>query len=109
MAYDEALAARVHGLLGRRKGFRRRRCSGASAFYCMATCVSASTAVSSSCAWVKEEASATMKEKYTKEFDITGKAMKGWVMVHDQGLGKDKRLKELAECAIRFVRTLPKK
>jgi len=57
----------------------------------------------------EEEASATMKEKYTKEFDITGKAMKGWVMVHDEGLGKDKRLKELAERAIRFVRTLPKK
>ena len=50
-----------------------------------------------------------MKKKYVKEFDITGKAMKGWAMVYNKGLDDDGQLKKWIERCIEFVKTLPAK
>lgn len=48
-------------------------------------------------------------EPNVREFDITGKPMKGWVMVEPEGVEDDEQLKDWIERAIRFVKTLPKK
>jgi TfoX/Sxy family transcriptional regulator of competence genes len=48
-------------------------------------------------------------EPHVKEFDITGRAMKGWVLVELEGVQDDDTLKEWIERATKFVRTLPKK
>ena len=44
-----------------------------------------------------------------REFDITGKSMKGWIMVDPEGVEDDEQLAEWIERAARFVRMLPKK
>ena len=46
---------------------------------------------------------------HVKEFDITGRAMKGWVLVGPEGVEEDDQLKDWIERATRFVRTLPAK
>ena len=46
---------------------------------------------------------------HVKPFDITGKAMKGWVMVEPDGYESDARLEEWLLSARRFVETLPAK
>ena len=46
---------------------------------------------------------------HVKVFDITGKAMRGWVMVGPGGLEGDDDLRRWCEAAIKFVRTLPEK
>ncbi len=43
------------------------------------------------------------------EFDITGRFMKGWVMVEPEGIGKDEDLKKWIQRAVELVRTLPGK
>ncbi len=48
-------------------------------------------------------------ESHVKEFDITGRPMKGWVLVEPEGVEEDDQLKDWIERARRFVGKLPKK
>ena len=50
-----------------------------------------------------------MATKHVREFDITGKPMKGWVMVAEKGYKNDKDLKGWLEKAKKFAKTLPVK
>ena len=46
---------------------------------------------------------------YVRPFDITGRPMKGWVMVSGQGFKVDLDLKTWLNKAKEFVKTLPSK
>ena len=48
-------------------------------------------------------------EPHVKEFDITGRPMKGWIMVEPEGVEDENKLKNWIERANKFVETLPKK
>ncbi len=49
-----------------------------------------------------------LHKPHVKPFDITGKPMKGWVMVEENGF-KDERLLEWLHLAREYVKTLPAK
>ena len=57
----------------------------------------------------KEKAEDLIKEEYAEPFDITGKPMKGWVMVSPDYVETDVKLLEILELGINFVRSLPPK
>ena len=57
----------------------------------------------------KEMAEEKLKLQYTKPFDITGKAMKGWVMVERKGYAKDEDMKAWLELGRSFAKNLPGK
>ncbi len=46
---------------------------------------------------------------YVRSMDVTGRPMKGWVMVRPEGYGKDEELEAWLEEARDFVMTLPAK
>ena len=46
---------------------------------------------------------------FVKPFDITGKPMKGWVMVAEEGFRGDRQLTDWLTAAKRFAETLPPK
>ena len=50
-----------------------------------------------------------LKQPHTKPFDITGKPMKGWVMVAGGGFETDAKLKFWLNKARDLVKTLPPK
>ena len=50
-----------------------------------------------------------LKRPYARPFDITGKAMKGWVMLDGAGFKTDEELKSWLMKAKTFVKTLPPK
>lgn len=56
-----------------------------------------------------EVAEKKLKEKNVKPFDITGKAMKGWMMVGEEGWKRQDDLKEWLNLAKEYGLTLPKK
>ena len=41
--------------------------------------------------------------------DLTGEVIKGWAMVHPEGLSKDAELRRYVDMAIMFCATLPPK
>jgi TfoX/Sxy family transcriptional regulator of competence genes len=54
-------------------------------------------------------ATEAMKEQYVRPFDITGRPMKGWVMVEKKGFETDDELQEWLHKSRDFVETLPSK
>jgi hypothetical protein len=56
-----------------------------------------------------EQAAAALQEPNVVEFDITGRPMKGWVMVEPDGLETDEQLGRWIQREVDFVGGLPKK
>jgi TfoX/Sxy family transcriptional regulator of competence genes len=57
----------------------------------------------------EEESKEALKLPSVRPFDITGKPMKGWVMVEKEGFKSDEALKAWLFKAKEFVGTLPSK
>jgi TfoX/Sxy family transcriptional regulator of competence genes len=57
----------------------------------------------------EEKAGEALKLPFVKPFDITGKPMKGWVMIEEQGFTGDQGLKAWLEKARAFAKTLAQK
>ena len=57
----------------------------------------------------KEKAQKALELPFVKPFDITGRAMKGWVMVAQEGFTTDDELEAWLNQAREFVETLPAK
>ena len=55
----------------------------------------------------KDAYEAALQEELVKEFDVTGRPMKGWVMVGPDGMDSDHQLSHWVDHATQFVRTLP--
>ena len=109
MPYDPALAERVRKLVARRKNFTEKKMFGGVGFL-----LAGNMCVGVWKEWLivrlgPDEAEAALREPHVKEFDITGKAMRGWAMVGPGGLEGDDDLSRWCEAAIKFVRTLPEK
>ena len=56
-----------------------------------------------------EKAEDLFRSEYVKPFDITGKPMKGWLMVSPDYVETEDQLLEMLRLGLRFVETLPKK
>lgn len=52
---------------------------------------------------------AVLKEAHTKVFDITGRAMKGWIMVDPGGLSSELDLERWVQKGIDYASSLPPK
>ena len=109
MAFDDLLAARIRSLVSRRNGFSEKKMFGGIGFILNGNmCVGV---------WKDflilrlgpakyEEA---LAKPHVKEFDITGKSMRGWIMVESAGVEDEASLKSWVQCALSFVRGLPMK
>jgi hypothetical protein len=107
MPFDAQLADRIRSLVSRRKRFSEKKMFGGVGFLLNGNmCIGV---------WKEflilrigpEKYEATLKEPFVKEFDITGKAMSGWVMIQPGGIDTDGSLSSWIELAICFVRVLP--
>ena len=57
----------------------------------------------------EKAAAEALKKAHTRPFDITGKPMKGWVMLAGQGFKSEEQLRAWLNKAKAFVKTLPPK
>lgn len=56
-----------------------------------------------------EEAESAVQEPHAHEMDMTGRRMRGWVIVEGEGLADDEDLQAWVDRAVAYVRTLPPK
>ena len=56
-----------------------------------------------------EQYSLALSRKYAKVMDITGKPMKGFIFVSEQGYKTDKALQEWLNLGLKFTKALPPK
>jgi hypothetical protein len=56
-----------------------------------------------------EKAEALLKRDFVSIFDITGRPMKGWILVSPRGVETDKQLLDFLNIGFDYAKTLPKK
>lgn len=109
MAYSEELVDRVREIVSRKKGIEEKKMFGG-----VGCLLNGNMLVG---VWKEflivrlepKEGTKALKEKSVIPFDITGKPMKGWVMVTPEGVEEDDQLKKWIQRATKFVVTLPAK
>ena len=109
MAFSEELAERIRRQLARRKGIEEKKMFGGIGFLLNGNLLMGVWKESLVVRLGPDEGDEALKEPHVKEFDITGRPMKGWVRVEPGGVEDDERLKEWIERAVKFVGTLPAK
>ena len=109
MAFSEALAERIRQGLARRKGIEEKKMFGGIGFLLNGNILVGVWNDSLIVRLGPEEGEEALREPHVREFNITGRAMKGWVLVAPEGVAGDDQLAGWIQRATEFVRTLPAK
>jgi len=106
MAFDEALAARIRQQLGRRKNIESKKMFGCVGFLLNGNLFVGVWKDSLVVRLGPDEGEAALREPHVSEFDITGRAMRGWVLVAPAGIKGDVQLADWLQRALEFVGSL---
>jgi hypothetical protein len=109
MAFSEALAGRIRHRLARRKNVEEKRMFGGVGFLLGGNLLVGVWKDSLIARIGPDEGGEALKEPHVKAFDITGRAMKGWVLVEPEGVEHDEQLSAWIQRAVKFVASLPAK
>jgi TfoX/Sxy family transcriptional regulator of competence genes len=109
MAYSETLAARIRQRLARRRNFAEKNMFGGVGFLLNGNMCVGVWKDSLIVRVGPEPYDDALQESFVSKFDITGREMRGWVLVALEGVEDEDLLAEWIERGIRFTRTLPAK
>lgn len=109
MACDPGLSQRLEEMLAERAGFQAKNMFGGIGWL-----LHGNMCVGIYRSWLivrvgEHTARRLFEETHVKPMDITGKPMKGWAMISDEGLAEDRQLQHYVDLAIEFVTGLPPK
>jgi len=109
MAFHVELAARIRKHLGKRAGLVEKKMFGGLAFIFRGNMC---CGVSGQEMIVRLDPAQTQKalaEPHTRVFDLTGRTMKGWILVGQEGLATDAALGKWVGIALEYASSLPAK
>src|SRR6266550_391114 len=109
MAFDEKLAARIKAQLGKKKGIVEKKMFGGLAFLLNGNM---SCGVHGNEMIIRidpETTESALAEPGTRIFDMTGRPMKGWLLVGAAGLENETALAKWVSRGLDYAASLPKK
>jgi hypothetical protein len=109
MAYDESLAKRVQDVLVGQPGLEAKKMFGGVGYVLLGNMACGVHGDKLIVRVGKERYEHAIQLPHTVPFDITGRPMKGWVMVVREGYETDADLKEWVQQGVDFALTLPPK
>ena len=109
MPYSESLADRIRQALGRRRGLSEKKMFGGVGFLLDGNLCVGVWQTSLVARLGPEQAAWALEQPDVAEFDITGRPMRGWVLIGADGLETDEQLRVWIDRCIEFVSTLPAK
>jgi TfoX/Sxy family transcriptional regulator of competence genes len=109
MAFDETLAARIRDALARKRGVEEKKMFGGVGFLFRGNMLVGVWKNSLIVRLGPDNHDEALLEPHVLEFDITGRPMKGWVLVEPAGIENDAQLNGWIERALKFVKVLPRK
>jgi len=109
MAYDEGLAERVRMEMERYTGCIEKKMFGGIGFLVGGNMACGVHGEDLIVRVGPDEYENALKERHTKEFDLTGRPMKGWIVVKPEGYESSKDLSLWVEQGVRFAQSLPEK
>lgn len=109
MAFDENLAARIRSALGRKKGVEEKKMFGGLGFLLHGNMLVGVWKNAMIVRLGPEEGEAALRQPHVGEFDITGRPMRGWIMIASEGVADEGAVNGWVQQAVRFVGKLPAK
>ena len=109
MAYDEGLAQRVREMIEERDGFNDKKMFGGICWLFHGNMAGGIINEDIIIRVGPGRYDAALQQPDTRVFDITGRVMKGWVMVSGNGLKSDATLAEWIQTGVDFALSLPPK
>ncbi len=109
MAYSKLLADRIRHHLGGQKNIAEKKMFGGVGFLLAGNLCVGVWKDSLVARLGPDHAAAALPQPFVGEFDITGRPMKGWVLIAPEGIDEDEQLGKWIERAAAFVHTLPAK
>ena len=109
MAFDEALASRIRSLVAASDGIAEKKMFGGLAFLVHGNM---SVGIHGADLIVRidpDEANAALKEPGARICDITGRPMKGWLLVASSALARRSSLTKWVDRGVTHARSLPPK
>jgi hypothetical protein len=109
MAAAKLLVERIRHLLSRRRGITEKKMFGGVCFLLNGNMLVAVWGDSLVARVGAEQAEMALTEPDVREMDLTGRPMKGWIIVEHDGVDSDQQLTRWIDLSLTFVRTLPAK
>jgi len=109
MAFDEKLAARMRARLSSGANITEKRMFGGLAFLLNGNMCCGVHGTEMIVRLHPQQHERALAEPHTRVFDLSGRPMKGWVLVHADGLKDDPRLAGWLELATGYAASLPGK
>ncbi len=109
MAYDEGLARRVQSALGSLPGLTEKKMFGGVGFMVHGNMACGVHGPDLIVRLGPAPCDQAMSQPHVRVFDLTGKPMKGWIVVAVAGVAADADLRSWIEQGVAFAQTLPRK
>jgi hypothetical protein len=109
MAYDEGLATRIRDLLGDQPGLAEKKMFGGLAFLLDGNMACGVRGHDLTVRVGADAADAALREPGTRPFDLTGRPMKGWLLVDADGHAEDDDLRRWVDRGLAYATSLPPK
>jgi hypothetical protein len=109
MAYDEGLAQRVRDIMFDEDGLVEKKMFGGVGFMLNGNMACGVNKEDLIVRVGPEQYEQAVMHPNTRPFDITGRPMKGWVMISPAGVNADEDLQDWVAQGTNFARTLPPK
>jgi hypothetical protein len=109
MAFDEKLAERVRKKLGKRASMVEKKMFGGIAFLLNGNMCCGVHGNDLIVRLDPAESDRALARSHTRVFDLTGRPMKGWVLLEPKGVSTEAALGKWVALAERYVETLPPK
>src|SRR6516165_6335237 len=103
MAFSERLAQRICQGLARGKGIEEKKMFGGIGFLLNGNMLVGVWKDSLIVRLGPDEGEEALRELHVREFNITGRSMKGWVLVAPEGIEDDEQLIGWIQRAVKFV------
>ncbi|HEX5105285.1 MAG TPA: TfoX/Sxy family protein [Pirellulaceae bacterium] len=109
MPYSESLADRIRQTFGRRRGLTEKKMFGGVGFLLNGNMCVGVWKTSLIVRLDPVDADESLSQPHVRPFDITGRPMKGWLIVEADGLETDDQLASWIQRSIEFVAGMPRK
>ena len=103
MAFSESLAARIRNALARRNGIEEKKMFGGVGFMLNGNLLVGVWKNSLIARLGPVQGDEALLDPHVRKMDITGKPMKGWIIVEPEGVEEDEPLKNWIQQAMKFV------
>jgi TfoX/Sxy family transcriptional regulator of competence genes len=107
MPYDEKLAERIRAKLRGTRGLTEKKMFGGVGFMVNGNMICGVNKEDLIVRLANDDSERALKQPHARLFDMTGRPMKGWLLIAPKGLTTEKALHSWIEKSLEFAKSLP--